>query len=40
LDISEGPEVGELLAELEAAQYAGEVNTREEAVARARKLRG
>src|SRR5262249_23783104 len=40
LDIPEGPEVGELLAELEAAQYAGEVGSREEAVSRARKLRG
>jgi poly(A) polymerase len=40
LDIPEGPEVGELLAELEAAQYAGEVGTREEAISRARKLRG
>jgi putative nucleotidyltransferase with HDIG domain len=40
LGISEGPELGELLAELEAAQYAGEVGTREEAVLHARKLRG
>lgn len=39
LDIAEGPEVGELLAELEAAQYAGEISTRAEAVERARKLR-
>jgi poly(A) polymerase len=38
--ISEGPELGELLAELEAAQYAGEVHTREEAIAHARRLRG
>ena len=37
---SRGPELGELLAELEAAQYAGEVGTREEAVAWARGLRG
>ena len=27
LGIAEGPELGELLAELEAAQYAGEVET-------------
>jgi putative nucleotidyltransferase with HDIG domain len=40
LDLEEGPELGGLLAELEAAQYAGEVSTREEAVARARALRG
>ena len=40
LGIAEGPELGELLAELEAAQYAGEVGTREEAVELARRLRG
>jgi putative nucleotidyltransferase with HDIG domain len=40
LGIEEGPELGELLAELEAAQYAGEVTTRGEAVERARDLRG
>ncbi len=40
LGIDEGPELGELLAELEAAQYAGEVGTREEAVERARQVRG
>lgn len=40
LGIGEGPEVGELLAELEAAQYAGEVRTREEAMERARSIRG
>jgi poly(A) polymerase len=40
LGIGEGPELGELLAELEAAQYAGEVTTRAEAVERARRLRG
>ena len=40
LGIPEGPELGELLAELEAAQFAGEVGTREEAVALAGKLRG
>ena len=33
LGIEPGPELGELLAELEAAQYAGEVGDREEAVA-------
>jgi poly(A) polymerase len=40
LGLAEGPELGELLAELEAAQYAGEVSTRGEAVAHARALRG
>jgi poly(A) polymerase len=40
LGIAEGPELGELLAELEAAQYAGEVSTREEALERARAVRG
>jgi poly(A) polymerase len=40
LGIAEGPEVGELLAELEAAQYAGEVATAEEALGLARRLRG
>lgn len=40
LDLAEGPELGELLAELEAAQYAGEISTRAEAVERARRLRG
>jgi poly(A) polymerase len=40
LGIDEGPELGELLAELEAAQYAGEVKTREQAVERARQVRG
>ncbi|HXV05070.1 MAG TPA: HDIG domain-containing protein [Solirubrobacterales bacterium] len=32
LGLDEGPRLGELLAELEAAQYAGEVRTREQAV--------
>ncbi len=32
LGIPVGPEIGELLAELEAAQYAGEVTTREQAI--------
>jgi poly(A) polymerase len=40
LGIAEGAELGELIADLEAAQYAGEVLTRDEAVAWARKLRG
>ncbi len=40
LGIEEGPELGELLAELEAAQYAGEISTRAEAVERARRLQG
>jgi putative nucleotidyltransferase with HDIG domain len=40
LGIPEGAELGELLAELEAAQFAGEVGTRQEAVALAGKLRG
>lgn len=40
LGIAPGPELGDLLAELEAAQYAGEVGTREQALERARRLRG
>jgi len=40
LEMAPGPELGDLLAELEAAQYAGEVATREEAVERAHRLRG
>lgn len=40
LGIPVGREVGELLAELEAAQYAGEVSSRAEAIAHARALRG
>jgi putative nucleotidyltransferase with HDIG domain len=40
LGLEPGPELGDLLAELEAAQYAGEVTTREEAVERARSVRG
>jgi poly(A) polymerase len=39
LDMAPGPELGDLLAELESAVYAGEVSTREEAVAYARRLR-
>jgi hypothetical protein len=40
LGIGKGPELGELLAQLEAAQYASEISTRDEAVERARALRG
>jgi putative nucleotidyltransferase with HDIG domain len=40
LGLDEGPELGELLAELEAAQYAGEISGREDALAYARALRG
>jgi poly(A) polymerase len=40
LGIVPGPELGDLLAELEAAQYAGEVSTRKEALERAHRLRG
>jgi putative nucleotidyltransferase with HDIG domain len=40
LGIAPGPELGDLLAEVEAAQYAGEVSTREEALDRARRVRG
>ncbi len=40
LGIEPGPELGDLLAELEAAQYAGELSTPEQAVERARRLRG
>jgi putative nucleotidyltransferase with HDIG domain len=39
LKIPRGPEVGELLAELEAAQYAGEISTWDGAVEHARRLR-
>jgi poly(A) polymerase len=39
LGIDEGPVLGELLAELEAAQYAGEVGSRAEAVRHARQVR-
>jgi poly(A) polymerase len=38
LGIRPGPEVGRLLAALEEDQYAGDVSTREEALARAREL--
>jgi putative nucleotidyltransferase with HDIG domain len=38
LAIDEGPQLGRILAELEAAQYAGEVSTPDEAVEFARRL--
>jgi putative nucleotidyltransferase with HDIG domain len=38
LGVPQGPEVGALLAELEAAQYAGEISTWGEAVEHARRL--
>jgi len=38
LGIEPGPRIGELLAELEAASYAGEVASREEALEHARRL--
>ena len=37
LGIRPGPRLGELLAALEEDRYAGEVRTREEAIARARQ---
>jgi poly(A) polymerase len=37
--IEPGPELGRVIAELQEAAYAGEVSTREEAVAAARRLR-
>jgi poly(A) polymerase len=40
LGIAEGPELGALLAELEAAQYAGEVSDRAAAVDHARRVHG
>jgi len=39
LGIDQGPELGELLSELEAAQYAGEVSDRATAVKHARQIR-
>jgi hypothetical protein len=39
LKIPVGPELGELLAELEAAQYAGEISSWDGAVEHARRLR-
>jgi poly(A) polymerase len=40
LDVPQGPELGDLLDELEAAQYAGEVSTREQALDLLRGIRG
>ena len=40
LEIVPGPELGDLLTELEAAQYAGEIDSREGAIELARRLRG
>ncbi len=39
LDVSDGPEVGELLTELEAAQFAGEVGDRQQAIEHLRRRR-
>jgi poly(A) polymerase len=38
LDLTPGPQLGELLAQLEEDRYAGEIATREQALARAREL--
>ncbi|MDO8209151.1 HDIG domain-containing metalloprotein [Conexibacter sp. CPCC 206217] len=38
LEVDRGPRLGMLLAELEAAQYAGEVTTRDQAIAHARAV--
>jgi hypothetical protein len=38
LGIVPGPRLGELLAQLEEDRYAGDISTREEAIARARDL--
>ena len=40
LGIDPGPRLGELLAQLEEARFAGEISSREEALARARELLG
>jgi hypothetical protein len=40
LGIRPGPELGALLAQLAEDRFAGDVTTREEAIARARDLRG
>jgi poly(A) polymerase len=40
LGLEPGPQIGELLRELEAAQYAGEVETRDQALALARSVAG
>jgi hypothetical protein len=39
LSIPAGPELGRLLEALSQARYAGEIDTREQAIARARELR-
>jgi poly(A) polymerase len=39
LDLAPGPEIGALLARIDAARYAGEVSTAEEAIALAQRLR-
>jgi hypothetical protein len=39
LGVQRGPELGALLAQLEEDRFAGEIGTREEALARARELR-
>ena len=38
LGIEADAEIGRLLAELEAAQFAGEIGTRDDAISRAREL--
>jgi hypothetical protein len=38
LGLAPGPEIGRILAELAAAQYAGEIATREDALDLARRL--
>jgi hypothetical protein len=40
LDLQPGPALGQLLEELEAAQYAGEISTRQQALEVARELAG
>ena len=40
LGLDDGPELGRLLAEIEEARFAGEVTTRDEAIAHAARLRG
>jgi len=40
IGLAEGPELGQLLAELEAAQFAGEVTSRDQAISHVRALRG
>ena len=40
LGIARGPELGELMSQIAEARFAGEVSTREQAVAFARAMRG